>query len=221
MVKELINIKGTKNGLIFYFNTKEASFKEIHDTLINKFKEAKGFFSGAKFIISLENDLNEEQKKIIEEICLDNGMIKAQESKRLPIKTTDLGSLAGKDQTEFYTSSDNAVLILRSLRSGQKIYVNGHVIIRGDVNPGAEVVATGSIIVMGTYRGIAHAGVQGDEMAFVMAYRLQPTQIGIGDKLSRSPENKEESMYPEIAFIANNQIIVEPYHTTRRKVVNF
>ncbi|ATW24323.1 septum site-determining protein MinC [Candidatus Formimonas warabiya] len=220
MSKELINIKGTRNGLVFYFNTKEGSFKEIQDILKEKFQESKGFFSDAKFIISPDNDLDEQQVKIIEEIILSNGLIKGQENKGTSHKGAPAPSFQVNDQTEYFTAVDNAVLISRSLRSGQKIYINGHAVIRGDVNPGAQVIATGSIVVMGTFRGLAHAGVHGDETAFVMAYRLRPTQIGIADKLSRSPENKEEAGYPEIAFVMDNHIVVEPFHTSRRKAVN-
>ncbi len=73
---------------------------------------------------------------------------------------------------------------------------------------------------MGTFRGTAHAGIHGDQSAFVMAYRLRPSQIGIADKLSRSPETLEESGYPEIALIVDNHIVVEPYNLSRRKAAN-
>ena len=75
------------------------------------------------------------------------------------------------------------------------------------------------VSVMGTFR-VAHAGVQGDDQAF-MAFKLRPTQIAIADKISRAPEIQEEAQYPEIAFIAENQIIVEPYQTSKRKAANF
>ncbi len=77
MSRELITVKGTRNGLVFYFNTKDAAFKEIEDTLVEKFQNAKGFFSQARFMISPENDLTEEQIKAIEEICLHHGMTKS------------------------------------------------------------------------------------------------------------------------------------------------
>lgn len=221
MAKDLITVKGTRNGLVFYFNTKVGSFKEIHDTLMSKFQEANGFFNHAKFIINEENDLDEDQIRIIEEILLNHGMTQGQIDKKASPKKFPAPSISGYAETEVFNAVNDAVLISRSLRSGQKIYVNGHAVIRGDVNPGAQVIATGSIIVMGTFRGIAHAGVQGDDKAFVMACKLRPTQIAIADKLTRAPEMKEEKVYPEIAFIADNQIIVEPYQTSKRKAANF
>lgn len=221
MAKDLITVKGTRNGLMFYFNTKEGSFKEIQDTLQRKFQEANGFFNQAKFIIDGNNDLDEEQVKTIEEMMIRHGMTPGQLIKRASAKNSFSDSTPGNEETEVHSTVSDAVLISRSLRSGQKMYVNGHAVIRGDVNPGAQVIATGSIIVMGTFRGIAHAGVQGDDKAFVMAYKLRPTQIAIADKLSRAPEMTEEAVYPEIALIVGNQIIVEPYQTSKRKAANF
>ena len=221
MAKELITVKGTKKGLIFYFNTKEGSFKEIYDTLNSKFQEAKGFFNQAKYIIHEDHDLNEEQIKIIEEIFSQQGMTRVHLSPRGTEEKISLPVLSETGDTEVYTAVNDAVLISKSLRSGQKVYVKGHVVIKGDVNPGAQVLATGSIIVMGTFRGIAHAGVQGDDQAFVMALKLRPAQIAIADKISRAPENQEEALYPEIAFVVDKQIIVEPYHTSKRKAANF
>ncbi|MGI6684747.1 MAG: septum site-determining protein MinC [Bacillota bacterium] len=221
MAKELITVKGTRKGLVFYFNTKDGSFKEIYDSLISKLKEANGFFNQAKFIIHEENDFNEHQIKAIEDIFYQHGMSRVQLNSDASSEKVSVSVLSENDEIEDYQALSDAVLISKSLRSGQKIYVKGHAVIRGDVNPGAQVIATGSIIVMGTFRGIAHAGVQGDDQAFVMAFKLRPTQIAIADKISRAPETQEEAQYPEIAFIVDHQIIVEPYQTSKRKVANF
>jgi len=221
MAKELITVKGTRKGLVFYFNTKEGTFEEIYNTLISKFQEANGFFNQAKYMIHEDHDLNPDQIKTIEDIFYQHGMIRTQITPQALSEKPSFPVLTETEETEVYHADKDAVLIFKSLRSGQKIFVNGHAVIRGDVNPGAQVIATGSIIVMGTFRGIAHAGVQGDAQAFVMAFKLRPTQIAIADKISRAPENPEEAQYPEIAFISDHQIIVEPYQTSKRKAANF
>lgn len=224
MANDLITVKGTRKGLVFYFNTKEGNFDEIHTTLLDKFKEANGFFNNAKFIIDEKNNLDHKQIQIIEEIFMNHGMTRGESNKKILPKRTLYSPNPGYEETESYSAVNDAVLIFRSLRSGQKIYINGDAVIMGDVNPGAQVIATGSIIIMGTFRGIAHAGVQGDDKAFVMACKLIPTQIAISDKITRSPEVEEEIkglIYPEIAFIADNQIIVEPYHNSKKKAANF
>ncbi|MBC7106160.1 MAG: septum site-determining protein MinC, partial [Firmicutes bacterium] len=74
---------------------------------------------------------------------------------------------------------DQTILVRRTLRSGQRLCYNGNVVILGDVNPGAEVVAAGNVIVMGVLRGVVHAGANGNEEAVVLAFRLRPTQLRI------------------------------------------
>jgi len=67
-----------------------------------------------------------------------------------------------------------------TLRSGQRIYHHGSIVIMGDTNPGSEVVADGHIIVMGTLKGIAHAGAKGNKNCFVSAIVFLPMQLRIG-----------------------------------------
>ncbi|MEC8423009.1 MAG: septum site-determining protein MinC [Myxococcota bacterium] len=71
------------------------------------------------------------------------------------------------------------VSVHRSLRSGAQVRFPGDLVVFGDVNPGAEVVADGSIVVLGALRGMAHPGAHGDESATVMAFHLTPTNLRI------------------------------------------
>lgn len=103
--------------------------------------------------------------------------------------------------------------IHNTLRSGSSIKYNGSIVIVGDVNPGAEVIATGNIIVMGALRGIAHAGVLGNDSALVVAFSLEPTQLRISNIIARSPDHQEyKPAYPEKACINGNTIIILPYY---------
>lgn len=109
-------------------------------------------------------------------------------------------------------SSERTLLVQRTLRSGQAITYPGHVVIMGDVNPGAEVKAGGSIVVLGSLRGTVHAGAWGDEKAVVIAFRLKPTQLRIAHLISRSPDGVgEEPQEPEIAHIQDGLVVIEPY----------
>lgn len=219
MSKELVKIKGTKNGLVFYFNTKEASFEEVKNKLLEKFTESKGFFADARFMISPENDLSLEETEILTEICAEFGLVKAENIFPEPVNKHPLPT-PSDEKTELFSSDGDAVLLTRSLRSGQKVFVIGNAVILGDVNPGAQVAATGSVVVMGTLRGTAHAGSQGERDTFVVAYRMLPTQIRIADKVCRAPENRFSVDYPEEARIIENSIIVRPYQTGKRQAVN-
>ena len=90
-------------------------------------------------------------------------------------------------------------MIARTLRSGQRIDVEGDLVLMGDANPGSILTATGNIVVVGALRGTAHAGINGDDGASVSAYRLQPLQLRIADVIARSPDREEQDGKREIA----------------------
>ncbi len=103
----------------------------------------------------------------------------------------------------------------RTLRSGASVRFEGDIVLYGDVNPGAHVVATGNIVVLGALKGIAHAGASGDEEAFIMALNLRPTQLRIARKIAVPPE-RDSGMLPERARIEGDQIVIEPFTSSRR-----
>jgi septum site-determining protein MinC len=89
----------------------------------------------------------------------------------------------------------------------------GHIVIIGDVNPGAEVVAGGDIVVWGRVRGLVHAGALEDEDAVVCALELAPTQLRIASHIARSPEERPASAVPEMASVHEGQIVAVPWPT--------
>lgn len=106
-----------------------------------------------------------------------------------------------------------AVLYLhQTLRSGQTISHAGHLVIVGDVNPGAEIMAEGDITVWGALRGIAHAGIGGNIEAEIRALKLQPIQIRIAHAIARSPDRPRVKyalgarLGPETARIVEGKI---------------
>lgn len=105
----------------------------------------------------------------------------------------------------------DAVLIRRTLRSGNNIHHHGHVIVLGDVNAGAEIIAGGDIIVWGHLRGVVHAGANGSVDAVVCALNLEPTQLRIGSLISVSPNKRRRRPQPERAYIENGQIHAEAW----------
>lgn len=97
-----------------------------------------------------------------------------------------------------------------TLRGGQALQQLGTVVIVGDVNPGAEVVATGDIVVFGALRGTAHAGAQGDPGARVFALELAPTQLRIAASIATG-DGARRGREPEVAFIENGRIAIAPH----------
>jgi len=107
-----------------------------------------------------------------------------------------------------HTESETAYF-RSGLRSGQSIKYHGSIVIMGDVNPGSEVVAEGNVIVLGTLKGMAHAGSKGDHSCFVSALVLQPTQLRIGKLITHIPAPaRGEKRQPSYAYVKDDQVFV-------------
>jgi len=113
------------------------------------------------------------------------------------------------------TPSDGmaALLIHRTVRSGQRYRYAGTIIVIGDVNPGAELIADGDIVVWGKLRGVVHSGANGNDNALISALVLAPTQLRIGKFIARAPDDKRPRNAPaEIARVRNGNIELEPWN---------
>jgi septum site-determining protein MinC len=107
----------------------------------------------------------------------------------------------------------------KTIRSGQSISSDGNLVIIGDVNPGAEVIAKGDITVWGILGGIAHAGSEGNNYAKIRALKLNPVQIRIGEIFARRPDTinlpyiqKSCEYIPEEAFTYKGSIVIRKIH---------
>ncbi|NES99504.1 MAG: septum site-determining protein MinC [Sphaerospermopsis sp. SIO1G2] len=95
----------------------------------------------------------------------------------------------------------DALYLEMTVRSGAEIRHPGTVIILGDVNPGAMVIANGDILIWGRLRGVAHAGAEGNQECLIMALQMEPTQLRIADAVARAPEKSLAQFVPEVAHI--------------------
>jgi septum site-determining protein MinC len=127
---------------------------------------------------------------------------------------------AEQEKEGFYEPEINAKtveIVRNTIRSGQKEYYSGSVVIIGDINPGGEVEAGGDIIVFGKLRGIAHAGSNGDTSATITAIGLNPLQLRIAGIYRRSPDSESEpESVPEIARIKDGNIVIESIDKYKR-----
>jgi len=117
----------------------------------------------------------------------------------------------GNEEGEAALPAGTALLIRRTVRSGQVVRHAGTIVVIGDVNPGAEVIAEGDIIVWGKLRGVVHAGASGNDESIIGALLLVPTQLRISGYITRAPDDKRIGTGPEIARVRDQQIIVEPW----------
>jgi septum site-determining protein MinC len=139
-------------------------------------------------------------------------------------QTLGLATRIGKPQPENSAarteaarqSGEAAILVQRTLRSGMSINHAGHVVLIGDVNPGAEIFASGDVIVWGHLRGMVHAGAEGDEHAVVCALDLAPTQLRIAGQIAVTPQRRGKPQ-PEMARLVDNQVVAETWDPKRQK----
>lgn len=137
--------------------------------------------------------------------------IVAQESK----EETDEEISAKKNAAE----SLPTLYLRKTIRSGQSISSDGNILVIGDVNPGAEIIAKGDITVWGILGGIAHAGSDGNNYAKIRALKLNPVQIRIGEVFARRPDTvnlpyiqKSSEYVPEEAFTYKGSIVIRKIH---------
>ncbi len=103
-------------------------------------------------------------------------------------------------ETKFYRGS---------LRSGQKVEFEGSLIILGDLNGGAEAIAGENIAVLGTLRGLAHAGAKGNKKAIIAASSIECPQIRIANIVKEIEKDELEEAYKYASVDENDEIILE------------
>lgn len=208
-----VAFKGTKTGIILQLDD-QPTFTELLSALEDLQEQAKSFFRGAKVIGTEGRKLNVEEKRSLAKaveasfgmhvVSLEHVVPKPVVESTTKKEAKPKGPFAGLEEgmTKF---------VRGTLRSGRSVEFEGNVVVLGDVNPGAEIIACGNIVVMGSLRGVAHAGADGNELAYVMASKLQPTQLRIASLITRPPEDSTVPDGPEIALIKDQMIMIEPY----------
>jgi septum site-determining protein MinC len=221
-----IQIKGIREGLLI--SCGEGEWPEIQLDLMEKIKEKENFFHGAKLAIDVGNRiLNVTELSTMRDRLANfdiNLWAVLSNSPITEMKAQDLG-LATKisvpkaeriiKSIDSSLTGEDAIFVHRTIRSGFKVVSNGHIIIFGDVNPGAEILAGGSVIIWGRCKGVVHAGVDGDTNAIVCALDLNPTQLRIAQIIAISPKRKGRPQ-PEVARIVDGQVVAEAWNPKSR-----
>lgn len=218
-----MEIKGIKEGILISFGDQD--WQHAKECLIEKIHQKQDFFHGAKLVLDVGNSIL--GTKVLEELradlskqnislsgVLSHSMVTKEAAHKLGL-ITKLDKPENKPDQKLkplgpILSGEPAIFIRKTMRSGYKIMHQGHVVVLGDVNPGAEIVASGSVIVWGHLRGTVHAGAEGDQSAVVCALDLSPTQLRIATKIAKTPEGPIPNS-PEVASLSDDQIIAEPW----------
>lgn len=204
-LENYVIFKGTKDGVTVLFQ-EDAPFDALCEQLEKKVQEAGKFFDHVKTSLAFKGRTfsEEEEQQLLQIITSHTSMeitfLKTENNELLHLTNLLEKEMQPHNLTKFHKGS---------LRNGQKIEFDGSVVLIGDVNPGAEIKATGNIIILGQLKGMAHAGCQGMLDAFVSAVYMAPVQLRIGDIITRFPEeNKRGPKSPEYAFVQEGQIFV-------------
>jgi septum site-determining protein MinC len=216
----LVQIKGIRDGLLVSLG--DASWTVIHQALIERIEQQPAFFQGARLALDVGNqalksaDLTALRDQLSERgimlwAVLSNSPITENTAQLLGLATRIHKARPQPDlQTARGIDDEAALWIHKTIRSGTRIEFAGHIVILGDVNPGAEVIASGSVIVWGRLRGVVHAGAQGNRQAVVCALDLSPTQLRVADEIAVAPERRSKPQ-PEIVRIKDGQLQAEPW----------
>ncbi len=208
MSKDVITFKGTKTGFLLTFS-QGADFEQIEQEARKKLEEGTEYFTRGTVVRVAPDALKEEDFEALKRLFAQHAVLLriAEPEKARKADETN------RQRTE--TAPDDAQLQQmlvydKTLRGGQEINTRGSVLICGNVNPGAQIIAGGSIDIRGTCRGMVHAGAYGNSKAFIIADRLMPMQIRISNLIARSPDQEEDVRQAERASIKDGQIVIEP-----------
>lgn len=226
-----VALKGERDGLAITIGP-EGDFDEVCSAIAAHLERGGQFFRGANVLIDIgPRALSPDQLDTLKTLLSDHGVkltalrgsdpatrsAALKMGLELPFLPTP-PAIAPEDYVP--ANSELALVIRRTLRSGQVIQHQAAVVVLGDVNPGAEIIAAGDVIVFGALRGVVHAGATGDENRVVCALELAPTQLRIGGYIARPPDEKRKQrrfafgrkhLQPEVARVQNNAIVVEPW----------
>jgi septum site-determining protein MinC len=229
MIKKETVFKGTRDGLLIVLDD-DCEFKEMMGNLKTKLQAAQGFFQGAQVTIdpgarkltnrqkkSLSRLINSQAGLTLNDFVDDEPNLDVDDEKGLLDEMDEPDQPKGLRPDLSRKSKLPVIFIERNLRCGQQVNFAGHVVVTGDVNPGAEIIADGNIVVAGALRGLVHAGANGDQRAFVAAYRLEPSQLRIAGAFTRAPDDESTgfSEQPEIARLQDGKVVVERNDTNQ------
>jgi septum site-determining protein MinC len=218
----LIDIKGIRDGLLVKLG--EAPWPDLQVALINAIDERQAFFKGARLALDVGSQvLHVAELVTLRELLSERGIflwavLSDSPTTEQTAQNLGLATRISKPRPEEVRpaaevgTDEMALWLSHTLRSGTRIEFPGHVVVMGDVNPGAEIVAGGSIVVWGRLRGVVHAGAQGDASVVVCALELSPTQLRIAGEIAVSPKQKGK-VQPEIARLQDGVLVAEAWQT--------
>lgn len=204
-MREAVVFKGARDGLQLVIDDR-ADFSAVLEQLKEKLTAAANFFTlGTKIdIYPATENIPASQRFEIIRMLADHGLectTKVDEQQAAAISKPEYEGIGYETQT---------LVVEKTLRGGQNITYPGSVVVIGDVNPNASVIAGGNIIILGKCRGVAHAGAYGNQLATITAGKLIAPQLRIAGLIARSPDQKADKPdFIETARIQDGFVVIE------------
>lgn len=208
-MKDVVKIRGLKSGLQLLLD-KSAPFETIKEAILEKLTTGDKFFIRGTTVFIDKNNFSAEEIEQLRRIFHRHGMLF---SENLPVTKPKVETPPSAPVVEQQVEKEKVkptLVVNRTLRGGQEVRTESSVLVFGNVNPGAQIIAGGSIDIRGTCRGMVHAGAFGDQTACIVADKLRPIQIRIADLIARPPDNMKSAVQAERASIKNGYIVFEP-----------
>ena len=203
-MKNCVSINLRKNEIVIKIND-DAEQKEIVDNLKKKLSELKKMYKNEKTPIKVTGKiLKNKEIDEIQELIKSN--IDVEIDFDMP-KSLGLSSITRTFNKEIAVSETK--FHRGSLRSGQKMETEGSLVILGDVNSGAEEIASDNIVVLGALRGLAHAGAKGNKQAIISAGILDTVQIRIANVIKEIDRDEEPLHKQAYVSVIDDNIVIE------------
>lgn len=215
-MKNAVIIKSFPNGLSIFLDS-EIPFSQLLSEIAMKFSESANFFKDASMVISFEGRAlsDQEERQIVDTISANSRlniiciMGKDEETDRNFVKALQKLSFhqeVMENAGQFYKGT---------LKDGQILETENSIIVLGDVYPGACIISSKDIVVLGGLFGQAYAGGNGEDGHFVVALEMSPEKLKIGDFKYKTSEKQSKwsikpKIQPKIAFVNDARVIIEP-----------
>jgi len=227
-LKDPFPIKGFKEGLLVTLG--DGNWDHEQKRLLLQIDEKSNFFKGAKIAIEIgDRVLHAGEIARLRDLLFDrdvrlfalmsNSPVTDVNAESLGLRTRK--SVLRNDESGIQTAAiggEPAILLQRTLRSGTSIKYAGHVVVIGDMNPGAEIISSGSVFVWGKVRGNIIAGVDGNEDAVICAMDISTTKLRIAN--IESTDNiliQKLRSKPAKVKINQNELVYEFWDGKKRK----
>jgi len=205
-----VRLKGVGDSLWVTLNP-ESPLEDIKQQMGDLFKRLQHLAVDARVVIDTgEGSDHEALIKELEVFLKENFKVgDVTPPPREPMSLVERKRLRDMADSWSYRRSDMLVLSGR-VRSGQKVTARKHLLIMGDVNPGAEIFAGGDVLVLGNLSGKAAAGQPDNEESIILALKFKPTQVRIGAIVAGGLPSAGGSAV-EFARVENGAIVVDDY----------